>query len=140
MDRIRDRIQKSYAQMPADPACRADDLMSAFWTWVIHPKNVRYMRLLIEVQILAIQNPGGYARYLKGTSSSWLDLIEASLPPGSEKRAIATLCQAVIDGLLLEYLSTGDGRRTTKALGLFSHLITENRRDKRRQQSRVPRS
>jgi hypothetical protein len=81
------------------------------------------MRLLFEVQALALQNPAAYARYLKGTSSSWLELIEGSLPPGKSNRAIATLCAAVIDGLLLEYLSTGDLRRTTKALDHFATLM-----------------
>jgi len=42
------------------------------------------------------------------------------LPKSKSNRAVATLCAAVIDGLLLEYLSTGDRRRTTGALDLFS--------------------
>ena len=131
MDEVRNRVQKSFARLLADPARAAEGLMSAFWAWAIHPQNIRCMQLLFEVQILAIQNPDRYERYLEGTSSSWLELIEASLPPAKEKRVLATLCAAVIDGLLLEYLSTGDGRRTTKALDFFSRLIAENRLDKR---------
>lgn len=131
MDEVRARVQKSFARLLADPALGDKGLMPAFWAWTIHPENVRYMRLLFEVQILAIQNPARYARYLEGTSSSWLELIEASLPPAKENRAIATLCEAVIDGLLLEYLSTGDGRRTKQALDLFSRVIIEYRQRKR---------
>jgi hypothetical protein len=81
------------------------------------------MRLLFEVQALAIQNPDVYARYLEGTSSSWLELIESALPPSKSNRATATLCAAVIDGLLLEYLGTRDRRRTTQALELFIHMM-----------------
>jgi hypothetical protein len=81
------------------------------------------MRLLFEVQVLALQNPGVYARYLEGTSSTWLALIERSLPPSRANRSVATLCAAVIDGLLLEYLSTGDRRRTTSALELFDTMM-----------------
>jgi hypothetical protein len=45
----------------------------------------------------------------------------------------ATLCAAVMDGLLLEVLSTGDQGRTTAALALFERLISDKTRlvDKR---------
>jgi C4-dicarboxylate transporter len=75
------------------------------------------------VQVLAIQNPAGYARYMERTSSSWLDVIESCLPPSKRNRVVATLYAAVIDGLLLEYLSTKDSQRTTKALEAFICLI-----------------
>ena len=97
--------------------------MRSFWAWITHPANVPAMRLLFEVQVLALQNPRVYARYLEGTSSTWLKLIERSLPPSRAKRSVATLCGAVMDGLLLEYLSTGDRRRTTGALELFGTLL-----------------
>jgi hypothetical protein len=79
-----------------------------------------------------VQSPDKYARYLEGTSSSWLDLIETSLPPSTEKRIVATLCAAVIDGLLLEYLSTGDKVRTTKALEVFDRILDLKLRQRRR--------
>jgi AcrR family transcriptional regulator len=121
MDEVRARTQKSFAASLAHPARNArNGVMRRFWAWITHPANVRYMRLLFEVQVLALQNPAVYARYLEGTSSSWLELIESSLPPSKSNLSVATLCAAVIDGLLLEYLSTGDRRRTTGALDLFS--------------------
>jgi AcrR family transcriptional regulator len=124
MDQVRARIQSSFAESAADRAgAKGKGTMQRFWAWTIHPDNVRFVRLLFEVQVLAIQDPTRYARYLEGTSSSWLELIAASLPPTKESRAIATLCAAVIDGLLLEYLSTGDARRTTKALELFNRMM-----------------
>jgi len=125
MDEVRTRIQKSFAKVMMDskkkPAAR---VMRVFWTWMIDTSNIRYMQLLFEVQVLAIQNPARYARYLKRTSSSWLDIIESSLPPSKGKRVVATLCAAVIDGLLLEYLSTKDHQRTTKALEIFICLMS----------------
>jgi AcrR family transcriptional regulator len=126
MDEVRARIQRSFADVLAGPCNRrGKGEMHAFWAWTIHPANLRSMRLLFEVQVLAIQDPAKYARYLEGTSSSWLEVIEASLPPSKNNRAIATLCAAVIDGLLLEYMSTGDAWRTTKALNLFTRLMAE---------------
>jgi hypothetical protein len=85
------------------------------------------VRLLFEVQVLALQHPAAYARYLEGTTSSWLAIIESMLPQSPERRPTATLCAAVIDGLMLEYLSTGDLRRTSAALEIFSSLLLENR-------------
>jgi hypothetical protein len=133
MDELRRRVQESFTQMMARPGkARKKDVMRTFWDWTIHPKNVRHMRLLFEVQALAVQNPDKYARYLEGTSSSWLDLIETSLPPSTDKRIVATLCAAVIDGLLLEYLSTGDKVRTTKALEVFDRILDLKVRKRRR--------
>jgi AcrR family transcriptional regulator len=133
MDELRRRVQESFGQMMARPGkTRKKDVMRTFWDWTLHPKNVPHMRLLFEVQVLAVQSPDKYARYLEGTSSSWLDLIETSLPPSTEKRIVATLCAAVIDGLLLEYLSTGDKVRTTKALEVFDRILDLKLRQRRR--------
>jgi AcrR family transcriptional regulator len=131
MDEVRVRTQKSFAVSAAHPSKRAGkSVMREFWNWMTHPANVRHMRLLFEVQVLALQNPAVYARYLEGVSSSWLELIEGSMPPSKERRGIATLCVAVIDGLLLEYLSTGDRRRTTNALDLFSRMMAGRTRSR----------
>lgn len=130
MDEIRARTQRSFTEAVAKPGKgAAKGAMHALWAWAIHPTNVDYMRLLFEVQALAIREPATYGHYLEGTSDSWLQLIEASLPPSRGNRTVATLCTAVVDGLLLEYLSTGDGRRTTRALELFGRLMTDGRRD-----------
>jgi AcrR family transcriptional regulator len=137
MGEVQARIQDSFTGLmdrPHDGSAKG--IMRAFWAWTIHPEHVKYLRLLFEVQVLALQNPAKYAHYLEDTSSDWLELIEASLPPSKEKRAMATLCAAVIDGLLLEFLSTGDGRRTTKALELFDQMMARNRRTKKNKGNR----
>ena len=123
MDEVRARVQTSFAATSERSGKGSAHVMHSFWSWVIRPANARLLKLLFEVQVLALQNPRVYARYLEGTSSSWLALIEASLPPVKERRAAATLCAAVIDGLLLEYLATGDRRRTTEALKLFGRAM-----------------
>ena len=132
MDEVRARIQKSFAGLLMDSRTKPSGrVIHAFWAWMIHPANVRYLRLLFEVQVLAMQNPARYARYLERTSTSWLEIIEASLPPSKENRVVATLCTAVVDGLLLEYLSSGDDQRTTKALDFFSDLMKARARTTR---------
>lgn len=127
MDEVRSRLQRSFSDLAASSRRgRRQSPMQAFWSWAIRAENAPYLRLLFEVQILAIQDPGRYARYLEGTSTSWLDLIERSLPPSQDRRAVATLCAAVMDGLLLEYLSTGQVKRTTRALALFDRMVARS--------------
>jgi AcrR family transcriptional regulator len=119
MERIHAALQESFSEVADNPSTSPGVLLG-FWRTMTSPANRKSFRLLLEVQALAIQNPRRYRRYLAGTSSSWRELIERSLPRGTNRTALATLSAAVIDGLLLELLSTGDLRRTTKALQLFA--------------------
>jgi AcrR family transcriptional regulator len=121
MDEVRAELQASFAEGPAGPA--ADHPMRAFWKSLTRRKNLPNLRLLFEVQILALQNPARYERYLADTSGSWLGVIEQALPAPARGTALSTLCAAVIDGLLLEYLATGDLRRTSAALERFLELL-----------------
>ena len=121
MDEAHRRVQKSFGELMSGSSSK--DLLRRFWDWTTDSRNSPYLRLMFEVQMLALQNPAAYSGYLKGTSSSWLALIESVLPPSAERRARATLCAAVIDGLLLEFLSTGDLRRTSTALDIFGSML-----------------
>lgn len=126
MERVSARLQASFSELSAAPRRgRKVSPLQAFWSRMTRDDTLPYLRLLFEVQILAIQDPERYAHYLEGISTDWLDLIEESLPPSRDRRALATLCIAVIDGLLLEVMSTGDTRRTTRALKRFEHLLTQ---------------
>ncbi|MDP9004015.1 MAG: TetR/AcrR family transcriptional regulator [Verrucomicrobiota bacterium] len=117
MDQVRARLQSLFEPLVAD--ANDHQVMLSFWKLMTSGKNLPYMRLLFEVQILAIQNPGRYRRYLIETSSSWMGLVERALPSGKNSTALATLSTAMIDGLMLDYLSTGDLRRTTRAVEIF---------------------
>jgi AcrR family transcriptional regulator len=94
------------------------DVMQRFWKILSNKRNRPIIRLLFEIQILALQNPKRYRRYLIEISENWRGLI--ARVRGKKKTAAATLYNAVIDGLLLELLSTGDLRRTSKALAFFT--------------------
>jgi AcrR family transcriptional regulator len=130
MDEAHRRVQASFGEMLS--AAGGKDLLREFWEWTVDPRNSPYLRLIFEVQMLALQHPAVYARYLRGTSSGWLALIETALPPSADRRARATLCAAVIDGLVLEFLSTGDRRRTSDALDIFGSMLRAGTRSGRR--------
>ncbi|MFZ6870789.1 TetR/AcrR family transcriptional regulator [Undibacterium sp. Di27W] len=123
MDEARSRVQQSVIKMMH--ATQGEASMESFWSWITDSDNIRYVRLLFEVQVLALQNPAVYAQFLSDTSSSWLEVLEHGLPESAERRTIATLCGAVIDGLVLEYMSTGDLDRTTAALKFFVRLLSQ---------------
>ncbi|MCH8620749.1 TetR/AcrR family transcriptional regulator [Undibacterium sp. TS12] len=124
MEEVRSRVQQSVVKMMQTAQGGAS--METFWCWITDKNNIRYVRLLFEVQVLAMQNPAVYAQYLSDTSSSWLAVLEHGIPESADRRIIATLCSAVIDGLVLEYMSTGDFDRTTSALKFFVSLLSQH--------------
>lgn len=124
MAHARSRVQDSVMEMMHVARGKPD--MPAVWRWVTDPNNVRYVRLLFEVQVLALQHPQVYAQYLSESSTSWLALIERGIAESAERRTIATLCSAVIDGLVLDYLSTGELDRTSAALHFFVSLLSRH--------------
>jgi AcrR family transcriptional regulator len=120
MGQVQLELQATFRELLERPGNRADQhFLFDFWEALTAKANRASLRLLFEVQMLALQNPQRYRRYLTGTSASWRDLIEKVLPPGAGRAASATLYNAVIDGLLLELLATGDLRRTSQALRRF---------------------
>jgi AcrR family transcriptional regulator len=134
MDEVRGRAQQSFTESMADVG--PSGVLQRFWGWATASKNSRYVRLLFEVQTLALHNPGVYAHLLKDNSLSWLALIENALPATPDRRAKATLCAAVIDGLILEFLNTGDLKRASDALDLFGSMLTAQRQSPARRPTR----
>jgi AcrR family transcriptional regulator len=98
------------------------------WNWATAAENFPYLKLLYELQILAIQNPTAYAKYLADNSVSWLDFALTALSAEHRTAELATLCGAVFDGLFLELMSTGDRKRTTQALEAFIRLVSDTRK------------
>jgi len=101
--------------------------LKLFWNWAIAAENYPYLKLLYELQILAVQNPAIYARYLERNAADWIDLALKALSPSDRTPALATLCCAVFDGLFIEFMSTGDRKRTTQALDHFIDIVGEAR-------------
>ena len=98
------------------------DLVRDFWRWCTSARNRPYLRLLFEVHGLALQYPKTYAGYLEGSVKHWIELLTAALSPrlGRDAESVATLIVGTIDGLLMDYLSTGDLKRTTQAIESFA--------------------
>ena len=121
MEQVQQRLQQSFQELlESKKRGTKKDVLPKFWSVLSRKTNQPSLRLLFEVQMLALQNPRRYRRYLSQTSNSWRRLIEEAFPAKGENAVTATLYNAVIDGLLLDLLATGDLRRTSGALQLFA--------------------
>jgi AcrR family transcriptional regulator len=111
--------------------------LKLFWEWATRKENLQYFRLLYEAQIVAALNPAEYAANLTHASKDWRTLAFASMSESFREPALADLCIAVFDGLLLEFIVTGERRRLTAALDRF---ITALRRSAGARRAAVSRS
>jgi len=129
LEEVQRELQETARALPAPGADASPVPLQLFWRWATRRDNLPRLRLLYEAHIIALQNPRRFGRYLEQNSVSWVRLIEARLSPELRSREIATLCAAVFDGLMLELMSSGDLKRTTRALVRFvALLLTERRR------------
>lgn len=124
LEEVHERMQRSFiAAASAKPADAKETPLKRCWRWATDPQNLPYSRLMYEVHFIAVQNPRTYERYLARSSLNWIEIIAARLPETINSAAIATLCGSVFDGLIIELLSTGDLRRTTRALDAFIEML-----------------
>jgi AcrR family transcriptional regulator len=129
---LQSRLRDSFAEVLAARGGEPGEApIRTFWKWATSRRNFASLKLLYELQILAAQNPAGYARYLKRNSRDWIELVQTALPAEERSAAVATLLVAVFDGLFLELMSTGDRKRTTAALDEFIRIVREARGEKR---------
>src|SRR5262245_26045918 len=112
------RLQASFVAMAGSGLRRVPPL-KRFWLWATRAENYPSLRLLYEAQIVAVQNPAVYGRYLKKTSAEWQAISLGAMSGPIRTGPMATLCIAVFDGLMLEVMSTGNLRGATQALDRF---------------------
>lgn len=132
LEALQSRLRDSFSEVLA--ARGEEDReppIKTFWKWATSRRNFACLQLLYELQILAVRNPGSYARYLERNSRDWIELVQTALPAEERSAALATLLVAVFDGLFLELMSTGDRRRTTQALDEFIRIVRQARGDRR---------
>jgi AcrR family transcriptional regulator len=99
--------------------------LKRFWQWATSKANFPYFCLLYEAQIVALQNPKEYGRYLQKASANWQAAAFDLMSPSLKSKAMASLCIAVFDGLMLERMSGGDMSGLTESLDLFIALATK---------------
>ncbi|MEA2342505.1 MAG: hypothetical protein QOF63_674 [Thermoanaerobaculia bacterium] len=119
------RIQLAFLEMHSHATL--DRTLIGFWRWATDKPNEPYLRLFFEVHGLAIREPERYGQYLRGAIDSWKELLSQRLDKrrmtARRREELATLIIATVDGLLLDYLATGEKERTTRALTMFLRTL-----------------
>jgi AcrR family transcriptional regulator len=121
IEEIQARLQSSFVRMNK-PGRKTVRPLKRFWSWATQKENLPYLRLLYEAHIIAAQNPKVYGPYLQKASRDWQSVVLPALSESLRSEAMATLCIAVFDGLLLEMIMTGERSRLTRALDKFIAL------------------
>ena len=108
-----------------------DRTLMGFWRATFDEENEPYVRLMLEVHGLAAHDPDLFGEYRRAALESWTSLIAERLRKRNRtarrRHDLATLIVAVVDGLLLAYLATGDRARTTRALQLFIRSLKKEK-------------
>jgi AcrR family transcriptional regulator len=87
------------------------------WRWISAPEREPFLRLFFEIYVDALGREEA-----KPLVRDWLDFLETQWRPRVDE-ATATLMIAVVRGLLLDRLATGDRKRTDAALRRFAEVL-----------------
>jgi len=123
---VRRREAGLLAEYVSQTGASGPDLVRAVWDWASAAERTPFMRLFFEVYVEAMANPGTYSERGRAMVTEWLDQFGATVtgpPDGPSDTASATLVIAVLRGLLLDRLGTGDEQRTDRALERFADLL-----------------
>lgn len=105
---VRERLQGMVrAELERDPG---GEPLQVVWRWSSSPERLKFFRSFFEAYGLALRQPERYAPFLQRVIGDWL--ITDDTPR-------ATLELAVLRGLLLDLLTTGERERVEQAFALF---------------------
>ncbi|HLI00040.1 MAG TPA: TetR/AcrR family transcriptional regulator [Acidimicrobiales bacterium] len=102
------------------------DLVRTIWDWLASPERAPFLRLFFEVYVQAMNHPDVYTARGREMVTEWLDQLGSALADpgtGPADPVLATLVIAVLRGLALDRLATGEGSRTDQALERFVALM-----------------
>ncbi|MFC7450001.1 MULTISPECIES: TetR/AcrR family transcriptional regulator [Rhodococcus] len=110
------------AESGADPIA----LLTGWWEERTAPETLPRFRVMLEIYVQAVLEPGGHERFLEHFVGQWLAVLEHGLRgagcPEEQVRQVATLILAQIRGLTLDLLATGDRERVDRA---FAFLVDD---------------
>jgi AcrR family transcriptional regulator len=87
------------------------------WRWIAAPAREPFLRLFFEVYVDALGREEA-----EPLVRDWLEFLRTSWQPPVDE-ATATLMVAVVRGLLLDRLATGDRKRTDAALRRYASTL-----------------
>ena len=118
------QTQHQLAAVSAETGGRPDDTVRAVWDYVADPELADFERLFFALYARALQGDASAQPLLQDDIEHWLEVNAAlSEPLGiplATARAHARLGLAVVRGLLLDLLATGDRAGVDAALEAFA--------------------
>ncbi|KIF00428.1 hypothetical protein PL81_40990 [Streptomyces sp. RSD-27] len=106
-------------------AASAEEHLRGTWAWISAPERAPYVRLIFEVHADGLAHPENYPD--RGEAiTNWFNTLGATfrdITTGPDDTVTPTLVMAVIRGLLFDLTTTGDRRRTDRALDRFCELL-----------------
>ena len=123
------RTQQQLAAVGAVAGERTDEVIRRMWAYVADPDLAAFERLFFALYGRALQGDPSVAPLLQGDIEHWLEANDALLEgvgagaravPHEVARAHARLGMAVVRGLLLDLLATGDRAGVDAALDVFA--------------------
>jgi AcrR family transcriptional regulator len=106
------------------------DSITRLWQWLTDPAHADVERLFFESYGRSLSDrTGPWADFGKDSVADWLPLVARMLDPEHEggepeDRAAATLVLAILRGLLLDLLATGETDRIHYAFGLLDQALS----------------
>lgn len=122
-DRQRAALAELERELDTDPALGPADVVRRFWQRLTDPALWPAERLFFELYGQALQGREGTTPFLDGIVESWLVPLTASAgrfgSSAEQARADARVGLAVVRGLLLDLLATGDRDGVDEAMERF---------------------
>ncbi len=119
------RLLEAWYERSAEHDART--LLLRAWQWLTAPRHDRLLRLLFESYGIALQDRRRHAAFLRAVSTGWILPFSHTLERQGFSReraaALATLLVAVVRGLLLDVLATGERTRVDRAFRSFIAAI-----------------
>jgi AcrR family transcriptional regulator len=128
MNCVRDRL-RVIAESPSAAATSPtpEQMLDRVWSWAVDPAHEALYVLFFEVYGAALRTPQDYAPFLETVVSDWLLPLDRAFRgkgmPEGQATARATLMIAIVRGLLLDLLATGDRDRVDAALDQARSLV-----------------
>lgn len=117
LNRVRDRL-RGVGGIDAGEDLHV--VLSRVWAWASDPARRPLYLLFFEVYALALRSPLDHKAFLDRVVNDWLEPLTTAYAvagdPPAHAGAKATLAIAVLRGLLLDLLTTGDRARVEAAL------------------------
>ena len=124
-----ERQQQDVLTQLATECERPTELVERQWTGLIDPGLAPFERLFFEVLSHALHGRAGTEGFLDTMTAPWLE-VGADIAAGLDEhvtRAELLLGVAVVRGLLLEVLASGDAAAPTAALRRFLEMWEQSR-------------